>query len=109
MGEMVTITRAEYDLLREAAEDLRDLRAYDNAKAQEAESFPADLVNRMLAGENPVKLYREHRGLTGADLAREAGIHRVQIHDIESGKRRGSIDTLKAIAVALHVDLELIA
>ena len=33
MNEMVTITRAEYDRLCHAAEDLGDLRAYDRAKA----------------------------------------------------------------------------
>ena len=33
MNKMVTIPQTEYDRLREAAEDLADLRAFDGAKA----------------------------------------------------------------------------
>ena len=40
------------------------------------------------------------------ELARKAGIHRVQLHDIETGKSRGSGDTLKAIAEALGVGMD---
>ena len=40
---------------------------------------------------------------------RRAGLHRVQVHDLESGKSRGSVDTLKAIAAALEVSLDDIA
>lgn len=109
MNEMVTIPREEYDRLLEAAEDLADLQAYDRAKADGGESYPADVVNRILDGENPVRVLREYRGLTAADAARAAGIHRVQWHDIETGKKRGSVDTLKAVAAALGVDLEMIA
>jgi DNA-binding XRE family transcriptional regulator len=109
MNEMVTITREEYDRLREAAEDLADLQAYDRAKAEGGESYPAEVINRIINGENPVKVFREYRGLSGADAARLAGLHRVQWHDIETGKRRGSIDTLKAMAAALSVDLDMIA
>lgn len=113
MTEMVTITREEYDRLREAAEDLADLQAYDRAMADLAsgveELFPAEVVNRVIDGESPVKVFREYRGLSGADAARAAGIHRVQWHEIETGKKRGSVDTLKAMAAALRVDLDMIA
>lgn len=53
-----------------------------------------------------MKVIREWRGLTQAELARRAGLHRVQLHDVETGKSRGSVDTLKAIAVALDVSLD---
>ncbi len=109
MNSMVTIPRDEYDRLREAAEELADLQAYDRAMAEGGESFPSEVVHRLLAGDAPVTVFREYRGLSGADLARAAGLHRVQVHDIETGKRRGSVDTLKAIAGALNVDLDLIA
>lgn len=41
------------------------------------------------------------RGLSAAELARRAGLHRV--HDIESGKRNGSLATMRNIAKALDV------
>ena len=51
-------------------------------------------------------MIREWRGLTEAGPARRADLHRVQLHDIETGKPRGSVDTLKAIAVALDVGMD---
>ena len=49
---------------------------------------------------------RAWRGLTAAELARRAGLNRVQIHDIETGKRGGSVATMKRIADALEVPLD---
>ncbi|MBD9528398.1 helix-turn-helix transcriptional regulator [Paracoccus sp. PAR01] len=112
MNEMITITREEYDRLREAAEDLADLQAYDRAKAAldaGEESYPADVVNRIVDGENPIKVLREFRGLTQMALAEASGVNRVQLVTIEQGKRTGSIATLKRIAEALSVDLDMIA
>lgn len=109
MNKTVTIDQAEYERLLAAAEDLADLQAYDRAVAAGGEAFPAEVVNRIVDGENPVRVLREYRGLSGAEAARLAGLHRVQWHEIETGKKRGSVDTLKAIAAALNVDLDIIA
>ena len=38
---MITITRAEYDRLREAAENLADFEAYTRAMAANEEPIPA--------------------------------------------------------------------
>ena len=74
MNEMVTIPREEYDRLQAAAEDLADLQSYDRAKAAlaagEEELVPLDFVNRMLNGENALRVYRDLRGLTQAALPR---------------------------------------
>lgn len=110
MNQMVTITREEYDRLREAAEDLADLQAYDRAKAAldtgEEELIPADSVERILDGENPVRVFRDLRGLTQKDLAEASGVNRVYIAEIETGKKRGSANALKALAEALRVSVD---
>ena len=106
LTDTVTITRAEYDRLLEAAEDLADIAAYDAAMADPGEGMPGSILMRIIAGENPVRVIREWRGLTAAETARKAGIHRVQLHDIETGKRQGSIATVKAIAEALNVPVD---
>jgi mRNA interferase RelE/StbE len=106
MNEMVSIPRAEYDRLLEAAEMLADIAAFDRAAAAGGEGMPADALRRIVTGENPTRVIREWRGLTAAELARRAGIHRVQLHDIESGKRVGSVETLRRLAEALDVPLD---
>lgn len=113
MNEMVTIPRKEYDRLRTAAEDLADLQSYDRAKAALAggadELIPADYANRLLDGENPLRVFRDLRGLTQAMLAERAGVNRVTVAEIETGRKQGSVATLRALAVALDVTLDDLA
>ena len=106
MNEMVTIPRAEYESLKLAAEDLADLRACDKAMADGGESIPADFVKRMIEGESPLRVYREHRGLTQVQLSERSGVNRVQIANIEAGKSAGSIETIRRLAGALDVTVD---
>jgi DNA-binding XRE family transcriptional regulator len=110
MNEMVTIPREEYDRLRAAAQDLADLQSYDRAKAALAagdeELIPADYVNRLLNGESPLRVYRDLRGLTQAGLSEKAGVNRVSVAEIETGRKQGSVATLRALAGALGVAID---
>ena len=83
---------------------LSDEALYDRAKAEGGELFPAEIVDRLLAGESPVGVYRKYRGLTRKQLADTAGIDAVTLSRIETGKRAGSPRTLAAIAKALGVE-----
>lgn len=113
MNEMVKITRAEYDRLCEDAQELRDLRIYDRAKMAlengEDELIPAEYAKRLVTGESPVRVYRELRGLTQQALAGASSVNRVQIADIEAGRKSGSINTVKKLADALGVSLDDLA
>lgn len=113
MNEMVTIPRAEYDRLCAAAEDLADLQSFDRARvalaAGEDELIPADHANRLLNGETPLRVYRDLRGLTQAALADRAGVNRVTVAEIETGRKQGSVATLRALAGALGVTLDDLA
>lgn len=106
MNEMITITRAEYDRLREAAEHLADIDAYTRAMAANEESIPAEAVKRMVDGESPVRVYRELRQMTQSALAERSGVNRVQIADIESRRKTGSVETLRKLAEALRVTID---
>ena len=75
----------------------------------EEETIPAPVVDRLLAGEPPVRVWREHRGLTQAQLAEAAGVTQSMVAMIERGDRRGTVDTLTVIARALKVDLDDLA
>ncbi len=96
----------EYErLMPDAAEAvLTDEALYDRARAEGGELFPAEIVDRLLAGENPIRVYRGYRGLTQKQLAETAGINPVYLSQIETGKRAGSLRTLAAIAEALGVE-----
>lgn len=110
MNEMVTIPREEYDRLRAAAEDLVDLQAYDRAEAAlvagEDELIPSEYVNRLLNGDSPLRVYRDLRGLTQATLAKKAAVNRVTVAEIETGRKQGSVTTLRSLANALGVALD---
>ena len=68
--------------------------------------IPAEVVNAILDGENPIKVWREYRGLTQRQLADAEGISKPYLSQIETGKRKGSTDILSALAKALKVTLE---
>jgi DNA-binding XRE family transcriptional regulator len=87
-------------------EDLVDVARAREIKAAGEESFPSEVVNALLAGENAVRVFRKHRGLTMAQLGEKAGVSQPYIAGLESGKREGTVATLKALAAALGVDLE---
>ena len=110
MDKMVTISRDEYDRLRAAAEDLADLQTFDRAKAAlaagEDELIPADYANRLLNGEIPLRVYRDLRGMTQAALTEKAGVNRVTVAEIETGRKQGSIATLRALADAPRVSVD---
>lgn len=90
-----------------------DLQTYDRTRAALAagqeELIPAPFANRLLDGENPLRVWRDLRGLTQAALAEKAGIHRVTVAEIETGRKKGSIATLRALAVALDVSVDDLA
>jgi mRNA interferase RelE/StbE len=92
------------------AEDLADLRAYDGAKAGlasgEDELVPGDYDKRLIAGESPLRVWRELRGLSQVKLGAVSGVNRVQIADIEAGRGKGSVETVRKLAGALGVRVD---
>ena len=110
MSEMITIPLEDYRRLFAAEGELADLRIYDRAVAAlnngEDELVPAGFAKRLIAGEAPLRVWRELRGLSQAALARTSGVGRVQIVNIEQGARGGSVATMKKLADALRVTID---
>lgn len=75
-------------------------------ETRDEESFPAEIVDQLVDGENPVRVFRLYRGLTQAKLAQKAGIGKAMLSEIEAGKKQGSVETVHALALALDVDME---
>ena len=85
---------------------LSDEELFDLAKAANEESFPAEVVDQLLAGKHPIAVFCRYRGIRQRHLAREVGIHPNYLSQIVHGRRTGSVDKLMAIARVLNVDLD---
>jgi ribosome-binding protein aMBF1 (putative translation factor) len=121
--DTVTLPRAEYEALlkqkemierlRDELEDIQDaafmqqLERDREAGVDTGETFPAELVNRLLdSGEHPLRVWREYRGLTMQELEKKSGVKQSYISEIETRKKAGSVATLKALADALGLTVD---
>jgi hypothetical protein len=114
-GEVAILPRAEYEALvsraAEADEDAGTARIVSRARkeiAAGAPLIPKDVVDRLAAGQNPVRVLRRWRGMTQLELSAHARVGQGHISDIENGRRIGATATLRTIAVALKVPLDLL-
>lgn len=112
-----TITLARQDWLRllaelEDAEDraaVRERREFEasvgSARARRS-YLTADEARRLLDGENPIRLWREKRGLSQRALAAKAQLGNSYLAEIETGRKPGSRVALRKLATALQVRSE---
>lgn len=104
--EFAVIPIELYERLSAALEDADDAALFDAARvADDGFRIPAAVANAMLDGEQLVKAWREHRGLTQEALAAKAGISKAYLCQIETRKRVGALKTLRAIADALAISM----
>ena len=105
-GAFVILSEEDY-------EDLVDSRNATEIKARiqsgEEELFPLEVTKALIAGEEPVRVFRKHRGLTVVQLAEMTGLSRPYLTEIETGKKTGSFDAMARIARALKVSLDDLA
>lgn len=94
-------------------EDIADIQAarfvLDRVERGTEELVHADVADRLIDGGNPLKVWRQYRGMSQSELARVSGASRVQIVDIESGRVTGSVRTLRSLADALGLNLDDLA
>ena len=115
--DLVVITRSDYETLLaragdEAAEDAATARIVDATSVKIARgedvALPTAVWEAIEGGENPVRAIRKWRGLTQNELGERAGLGQGFVADIEAGKKSGSAASLKAMATALGVPLDLL-
>lgn len=113
MSDTVTIAKAEYERLCAAEEDLADIRAALAVQARidagADELVPAQVADRLIDGEPPLRVWREFRGMSQSALSRAAKTSRIQIVDIEAGRATGSVQTLRRLADTLGIGVDDIA
>ena len=102
---------AEYERLVAIAEDKIDAADADVLAYREAkeESFPDTLIDSLVNGDHPIKVYRNYRRLTQQELADRIGKSKPYVAKLEAGERTGTIAVLSKIAEVLKVDLDQLA
>jgi DNA-binding XRE family transcriptional regulator len=108
--EYAIVPIALFEQLIEYAEDLEDIALLDEfRRTDDGFRVPGEVVDAMFdEGAHPVKAWRDHRGLTQDSLAAAAGISKAYLCQIETGKRTGAVKTLRALARALEVPLDML-
>ena len=108
--EWAVVPYETYLQLVEKAEMLQDVQDYDSAKAAlergDDELIPSEVVYAILDGENAIKVWREYRSMSQQEVAENAGISVPYLSQLETNKRKGSLEVLSALAKVLKVPLE---
>ncbi len=104
--EYAVIPCEEYEEIARLSEQMRDIRAYDTAMADAGGTVPHTVMQRLVNGDSPLRVWREYRELTQAALARKAGIDKTYLSQIETGRKQGSVAALAQLASALSVDVD---
>ena len=113
--EIAVLPREDYERLAgqaaEKAEDAGTAYLVNKARTSIAAGeplLPKEVVDRLTTGENPIRVFREWRGMTQEELALQGGITQGYLSDLESGRRRGPAVRLKGISHVLKVPLDLL-
>ncbi|WP_027168184.1 helix-turn-helix transcriptional regulator [Mesorhizobium sp. WSM3224] len=110
--ELVVIPKADYEALLDAAaealEDAADVAIYDERKAKlkTEKALPADVAMDILRGSSRLKALRNWRNLTQAELAATVGVSQGFLSDLESNRRKPSVQTSTMLAKALDIPIE---
>lgn len=110
--ELVVLSRSDFDALlaiaRDAEEDVDDVAIFDERMAALSEGrdapLPPEISAALLAGATRLRAFRKWKGLTQVEIAERAGLAQGYISDLDSGRKTGTGETMKAIAKALGVD-----
>lgn len=106
LSGFVRLLRAKYEAMLERVEDLEASHTLKRAAEsdEKRDYLSIEFVDRMIAGEQPVRIWREHRGLTLAALSAKSGVALSYVAQIEHGKKPGSASALKNLAEVLGVE-----
>lgn len=107
--EWAVIPWPDYQRLLELAEERADIAAAESAAvalADGEELIPGEVVKRLVAGEPPLKVWRESRGLDRAALGAKAGVAEHLIARWEAGEAPIDADARGRLAAALAIDAD---
>lgn len=107
--KMAVLPVDDYERLVELAEDREDILAAERAEARRnagEEYVPAELVNRIIDGENPLRVWRKYRNLSLKQLSEASGVGLSYISELERGLKNGPGQVWAKLARSLNVLVE---
>ena len=108
-NRMAVLPEDEYRRLLDVVEDREDRDVAIEAERRRSsgeEYVPASVVDSLLAGESPLKVWRQYRGLTQTELASRIDVSKMTISAMEKGSRPGSLKVWRALSEVLDVSLD---
>jgi DNA-binding XRE family transcriptional regulator len=107
--KMAVLPVEDYERLMDAVDDEADVAAAERAEKRRSageEYVPMDMVERLVEGENALRVWREYRQLSIGVLANVSGINKSTISLLENDKAYGRPATWRALADALRVTVD---
>ncbi|MDR3476187.1 MAG: helix-turn-helix transcriptional regulator [Devosia sp.] len=104
----VQLSEADYEaLVRAAAAAGVEIEALPHAHDRRRLA-PAHQA-RVAAGESPIRVWREYRGLSLTELADKTRLLEDDLSELETGQREPTVDVLKSLARALNTSIDDLA
>lgn len=107
--KMALLPIADYQRLLGLVEDKEDILAAEKAAERRRggeEYVPAEIVDQILDGENPLRVWRHYRNLSLKQLAEKSGVGLSYISELERGLKNGPGKVWAKLARALAVTVE---
>jgi DNA-binding XRE family transcriptional regulator len=97
----VVLTVEDYNALISDEEFMVQTREYDSGTR-----YPSDVVDRIIDGQNALKVIREWKNMTQEVLAEATGLSKNFISMLETGRRNLTDKTARKLASKLDVDID---
>ena len=106
--EYVVVPIEAYRRMVAALEDAADSAAIERAWAEDAagETVPGEVVEAILDGGSPLRVWRKHRAFTLDALAERAGVSKGYLSQIENGQKPGTLGLFRRLAGVLDVAMD---
>lgn len=107
--KLAVLPIGDYQRLLEAEEEQDDIAAaIASEKRRDAgeEYLPSEMVNRLVDGENALRVWRQYREVSLSRLAELSGVNKATVSQLENGKAFGRPATWRALADALGVTVD---
>ncbi|NQV49082.1 MAG: helix-turn-helix transcriptional regulator, partial [Candidatus Marinimicrobia bacterium] len=106
--EWAVIPYEEFLRIQELIEDAEDIKDIETSFTSQESVVPGEVTFAIIDGVHPIRAWREYNKIRMSELANRIGMSGAYLSQIETGKRNPTLETLRAIARALAVDIDVL-